>query len=51
MGNASSIPSVGVFVFLIPLAFFMYTQVEKSRLPYIEYDDALMIVDWNAGIL
>ena len=41
---------LGAFIVLIPLSFVVYTQVEKSRLPYIEYDDALMIIDWNAGI-
>lgn len=38
------------FVVLIPLTYFMYQLVEKSRLPHISHDDTLMTIDWNSGI-
>lgn len=41
---------LSVTLLLIPLSYLAYTHIEKSRLPYIEYDDAIMIIDWNAGI-
>ena len=39
-----------VFAITIPLTYLVYTQLEKSRLPYIEHNDAIMTIDWNAGI-
>lgn len=38
------------FILLLPLTYFVYEHVEKTRLPYIEHRDALMTIDWNSGI-
>ncbi|MDE7374804.1 MAG: efflux RND transporter permease subunit, partial [Odoribacter sp.] len=38
------------FVLLIPLAYFVYPMVEKSRLPEISHDDTMLTIDWNSGI-
>lgn len=38
------------FVALIPMTYFVYQMVEKSRLPQISHDDAIMTIDWNSGI-
>ncbi len=38
------------FVLLIPLTYLLYPLVEKSRLPRISHDDALLTIDWNSGI-
>ena len=34
----------------IPAIFLIYKGLEKERLPYMEHNDALMKIDWNAGI-
>ncbi len=39
-----------VSLLMLPSLVLIYKYVEKSRLPYIEYDDTLMTIDWNAGI-
>ena len=41
---------VAIFLLILPVSYFVYEQVEKTRLPYIEHNDALMTIDWNAGI-
>ena len=38
------------FITLIPITYFIYQMVEKSRLPHISHDDTIMTVDWNSGI-
>ena len=38
------------FVLLIPLAYFVYQMVEKTRLPKISHDDTILTIDWNSGI-
>ena len=38
------------FVLLVPLAYFVYQMVEKSRLPRISHDDTILTIDWNSGI-
>lgn len=38
------------FIALIPITYFIYQMVEKSRLPHISHDDTIMTVDWNSGI-
>lgn len=38
------------FIALIPMTYFIYQMVEKSRLPHISHDDTIMTVDWNSGI-
>ncbi|MFI3314856.1 MAG: efflux RND transporter permease subunit [Rikenellaceae bacterium] len=38
------------FLATIPAAYFVYLEVDKSRLPHISHDDALMTIDWNSGI-
>lgn len=38
------------FVLLIPLTYFVYQMVEKSRLPRISHDDTILTIDWNSGI-
>lgn len=38
------------FMLLLFSTYFVYERVEKTRLPYIEHRDALMTIDWNAGI-
>lgn len=45
-------PKTMLFFFftITPFVYIIYSQIDKSRLPYIEYDDALMTIDWNAGI-
>lgn len=42
--------SMAAFCLAIPAIFFIYGHLEKERLPYMEHDDALMKIDWNAGI-
>lgn len=42
--------SVTAFCLAIPAIFFIYQVLEKERLPYMEHGDALMKIDWNAGI-
>lgn len=42
--------SILIFCLAIPAIFFIYGHLEKERLPYMEHDDALMKIDWNAGI-
>ena len=41
---------VAGFVALVPLIVWVYPSVEKSRLPHISHDDAILTVDWNSGI-
>lgn len=38
------------FVLIIPLTYFVYQMVEKSRLPRISHDDTILTIDWNSGI-
>ncbi|MEG1905116.1 MAG: efflux RND transporter permease subunit, partial [Bacteroidales bacterium] len=38
------------FLLLIPLTYFVYQLVEKSRLPKISHDDTILTIDWNSGI-
>lgn len=38
------------FVLCIPLTYFVYQLVEKSRLPRISHDDTIATIDWNSGI-
>lgn len=38
------------FVLLLPLTYFVYQMVEKSRLPMISHDDTILTIDWNSGI-
>lgn len=38
------------FAALIPMTYFIYQMVEKSRLPHISHDDTIMTIDWNSGI-
>lgn len=38
------------FVALIPMTYFIYQMVEKSRLPHISHDDTILTIDWNSGI-
>ncbi len=42
--------SVTAFCLAIPAIFLIYKGLEKERLPYMEHNDALMKIDWNAGI-
>lgn len=44
------VKSVTAFCLAIPAIFFIYKGLEKERLPYMEHNDALMKIDWNAGI-
>lgn len=37
-------------VALLPLIFLVYPAIEKSRLPHISHDDAILSIDWNSGI-
>lgn len=39
-----------LFVVTVPATYFIYNIVEKSRLPEIQHDDAIMTIDWNSGI-
>lgn len=34
----------------IPLAVWLFTAIDKERMPYIPPEDALVTIDWNAGI-
>ncbi|MFR9620230.1 MAG: efflux RND transporter permease subunit [Rikenellaceae bacterium] len=38
------------FLLTIPSIYFVYTRIEKSSLPYIHHNDAIMTIDWNMGI-
>lgn len=38
------------FALLLPMAYFVYRMVEKSRLPEISHDDTILTIDWNSGI-
>ena len=38
------------FILLVPLTYFVYRMVEKSRLPEISHDDTILTIDWNSGI-
>ena len=42
--------SMVAFTCCIPAILLIYGIIEKERLPYMEHNDALMKVDWNAGI-
>lgn len=42
--------SVVGFVLAVPAIFIIYAAMDKQRLPYMEHNDAMMKVDWNAGI-
>lgn len=35
---------------IVPLIGYFFSVIEKERMPYIEKEDILMVVDWNAGI-
>ncbi|MFI3318773.1 MAG: efflux RND transporter permease subunit [Rikenellaceae bacterium] len=39
-----------IALLIIPSCYFIYNHVEKSRLPVIDHNDALMNIDWNSGI-
>lgn len=41
---------VTCFILLLPLTYFVYQKVEKSRLPMISHDDTILTIDWNSGI-
>lgn len=41
---------VTCFILLLPLTYFVYQMVEKSRLPMISHDDTILTIDWNSGI-
>lgn len=34
------------FILLVPLTYFVYRMVEKSRLPEISHDDTILTIDW-----
>lgn len=38
------------FALCVPLTYFVYQLVEKSRLPRISHDDTIATIDWNSGI-
>ena len=38
------------FILLVPLTYFVYRMVEKSRLPEISHDDTILTIDCNSGI-
>lgn len=42
--------TVGGFVTCIVAILLIFPHMEKERMPYIEHDDAIMTIDWNAGI-
>lgn len=44
------VKSVTAFCLAISAIFLIYKGLEKERLPYMEHNDALMKIDWNAGI-
>lgn len=44
------VKSVTAFCLAIPAIFLIYKGLEKERLLYMEHNDALMKIDWNAGI-
>lgn len=44
------VKSVTAFCLAIPAIFLIYKGLEKERLSYMEHNDALMKIDWNAGI-
>lgn len=39
-----------LFIITIPGTIIIYGLVEKSRLPVIQHDDAILTIDWNSGI-
>lgn len=39
-----------LFIITIPGTYLIYTHVEKSRLPDIQHNDAIVTIDWNSGI-
>lgn len=39
-----------LFILTIPSTLLVYNMVEKSRLPHIQHDDAILTIDWNSGI-
>ena len=39
-----------IFLITIPAIYFVYNEIEKSRLPNISHDDTVMTIDWNSGI-
>lgn len=41
---------VVLFIITIPGTIIIYGFVEKSRLPVIQHDDAILTIDWNSGI-
>jgi len=41
---------IAVSLLLIPLAIVLFNIIEKQRLPHVPHEDALMTIDWNAGI-
>ncbi|HEY9542154.1 MULTISPECIES: efflux RND transporter permease subunit [Bacteroidales] len=42
--------SIGGFVACIAAILLIFPHMEKERMPYIEHNDAIMTIDWNAGI-
>lgn len=39
-----------VFFITIPLIYLVFNQLDKSRLPVIQHNDAIMTIDWNVGL-
>ena len=39
-----------LFVLIVPATFFIYSLLDKERLPYIEHHDSIATIDWNSGI-
>lgn len=42
--------SIGGFIACIAIILLIFPHMEKERMPYIEHNDAIMTIDWNAGI-
>lgn len=40
----------GFFVVCVIIIIGIFPYIKKERMPHIDYDDAIMTVDWNAGI-
>ena len=39
-----------MFLFILASTYFLYDHIDKTHLPYMKHHDALMTLDWNAGI-
>ncbi len=42
--------SFAFFFLTIPAIYFVYEAIGKERLPYIQYEDTLVTIDWNINI-